>query len=123
MEVYSVDSTGTHEFPKVAGPARKDFERLVRKMPIDPELNTPELRGIWNSDSYCEPYNVVGGRWLSGSRELLLSVLVPNTSDCRYMSLFDVYRVNATTGAILQRYTAPEAHKLFGDKYLPRIVP
>ncbi len=122
LEVYGVDAAGVHEFSGVADLARKDFERLVRKMPIDPDLNTPELKKIWDYDGYCDPYNVVGGRWLNGSREILLSVLVPNTSDCRYMSLFDVYRVNATTGVILQRYTASEAHKLYGGKYLPRIV-
>jgi len=123
MQVYGVDAAGVHQIPEVEEPARKDFEKLVRHMPIDPILNTPKLRGIWDSDGYCQPYNVIGGRWLNGSQEILLSVLVPNTSDCRYMSLFDVYRVNATTGKILQRYTAAEGHKLFGDEYLPRIVP
>lgn len=123
MQVYGVDSAGVHEFPRVEEPARKDFEGLVRKMPIDPELDTPKLRRIWDSDEYCEPYDVVGGRWLNGSREILLSVLVPNVSDCRYMALFDVYRVDATTGGILQRYTAAEGHKLFGSQFLPRITP
>jgi hypothetical protein len=93
----------------------------VRRWPVDPQLNTPELRAIWDSDEYCEPYHVIGGRWLNGSEEILLSVLIRNTSDCRYMSEFNVYRVNATTGQILQRFTAQEAHKRFGDKYLPRI--
>jgi hypothetical protein len=122
MQVFGADASGVHEFRGVEEPARKDFERLVRKLPIDPILNTPELRELWKSDDYCEPYNVIGGRWLNGSRKILLSVLISNTSDCRYMSLFDVYRVDATTGRILQRYTAAEGHKLFGNKYLPRIT-
>jgi hypothetical protein len=122
MQVYSVDESGVHEFPKVDEPARKDFEQRVRQLPIDPELDTPELRGIWDSDEYCEPYHVIGGRWLNGSKEILLSVLIRNTSDCKYMSEFNVYRVNAVTGEILQRFTAAKAHKRFGDKYLPLIA-
>jgi hypothetical protein len=122
MQVYGVDESGVHEFPKVEEPARKDFEQRIRRMPIDPELDTPELRSIWEGDEYCEPYHVIGGRWLNGSKEILLSVLIRNTSDCRYMSEFNVYRVNAVNGEILQRYTAEDAHKRFGGKYLPLIT-
>lgn len=123
MQVYGVDESGVHEFPEASEPARKDFEKRVRQWPIDPELNdSPQARAIWSTGQYCEPYNVIGGRWLNGSQEILLSVLVSNTSDCRYMSEFNVYRVNAVSGQILQRFTAKEAHKRFGDKYLPRIV-
>jgi hypothetical protein len=123
MQVYGVDDSGIHEFPNVEEPARKDFEQRVRQRPIDPELNTPELRGFWEGDAYCEPYHVIGGRWLNGSQEILLSVLIRNTGDCRYMSDFNVYRVNAATGEILQRFSAEEAHKRFGGRYLPRITP
>jgi hypothetical protein len=122
MQVYGVDESGIHEYPKVAEPARKDFEHLVRRLPIDPELDTPDLRVFWDSDEYCEPYHVIGGRWLNGSQEILLSVLIRNTGDCKYMSEFNVYRVNAVTGQILQRFTAAEGHKRFGDKYLPLIT-
>jgi hypothetical protein len=122
MQVYGVDESGVHEFPKVGEPARKDFEERVRQMPIDPELDTPELRSIWDGDEYCEPYHVIGGRWLNGSKEILLSVLIRNTSDCKYMSDFNVYRVDAATGQVLQRFTAAEAHKRFGGKYLPIIT-
>jgi len=122
MQVYGVDGSGVHEFPMVAEPARKDFEQRVRQLPIDPELDTPELRSVWDGDEYCEPYHVIGGRWLNGSKEILLSVLIRNTSDCKYMSEFNVYRVDAATGQILQRFTAAEAHKRFGGKYLPIIT-
>jgi hypothetical protein len=98
------------------------LEQRVRRMPIDLELDTPELRHIGDGDDYCEPYHVIGRRWLNGCKEILLSVLIRNTSDCRYMSEFNVYRVNAVTGEILQRYTAAEAHKRFGGKYLPLIT-
>jgi hypothetical protein len=30
--------------------------------------------------------------------------------------------VNAETGEVLDRFTAKEAHRRFGDKYLPEIV-
>jgi hypothetical protein len=91
-------------------------------MPIDPEVDTPELRTFWKGAEYCEPYHVIGGRWLNGSQEILLSVLIRNTGDCRYGSDFNVYRVNAATGEILQRFTAAEAHRRFGSRYLPRIT-
>ena len=122
MQVYGVDDSGIHEFPSVEEPARKDFELRVRQRPIDPDLDTPELRTFWEGDTYCEPYHVLGGRWLNGSREILLSVLIRNTGDCRYMSDFNVYRVNAETGEILERFTAQEAHKRFGGRYLPKIT-
>lgn len=120
-QVYRVDASGVHEIPRIASPARQNFEQFVRTLPIDPLLDSKTMNQIWDEQDYCEPYDVVGGKWLDGSRELLLSVIVPNTSACRYMTLFDVYRVDASTGKILQRYTANEGHKLFGDKYLPRI--
>jgi hypothetical protein len=123
MQVYGVDESGVHEFPNVEVPARKDFEHRVRQMPINPDLDSPELRPVWEADEYCEPYHVIGGRWVNGSQEILLSVLIRNTSDCKYMSEFNVYRVNAITGEILQRFTAAEGHRRFGDKYLPLIVP
>jgi hypothetical protein len=122
MQVYSVDGSGVHEFPKVEEPARKDFEQRVRQWPIDPELDNPQDRTFWQSSEYCEPYHVIGGRWLNGSQELLLSVLIRNTGDCRYSSEFNVYRVNAVTGEVLERFTAAQAHKRFGGKYLPLIT-
>jgi hypothetical protein len=122
MQVYGVDELGVREFPKVEEPARKDFEHRVRQLPIEPELEAPEFKALWDSDEYCEPYHVIGGRWLNGSREILLSVLIRNTSDCKYMSAFNVYVVNAVTGQVLQRFTAAEGLKRFGDKNLPLIT-
>ncbi len=121
-QVYGVDESGLHEFPGVQEPARKDFEQRVRQWPVSPALNSPELRAVWDFKEYCEPYHVIGARWLNGSQEILLSVLIQNTGDCRYMSEFNVYRVNAITGKILQRFSAIEGHKRFGDKYLPLIT-
>ena len=122
MQVYGVDEAGVHEFPYVQEPARKDFEERVRARPIDPELNSPEGKHFWEIAEYCEPYHVIGGRWLNGSKEILLSVLIRNTGDCRYSSDFNVYRVDAISGQVLQRYSAVEAHRIFGHRYLPLIT-
>jgi hypothetical protein len=118
MQVYAVGESGIHELPKIEEPARRDFERRVRRLPIQKDLDSPQYRVFWESDEYCEPYHVIGGRWLNGSKDILLSILVRNTSDCRYASEFNVYRVKATTGEILERFTAQQAHKRFGDRYL-----
>jgi len=123
LQVYGVDDSGVHEFENVATPASKDFEQRVRQWPIEPEFDTPEGRAYWDAKEYCEPYYVIGGRWLNGSQEILLSVLIRNTGDCRYMSEFNVYRVNAATGKVLQRFSAVEGHRQFGGKYLPLIAP
>jgi hypothetical protein len=93
-----------------------------RGFPIPKEFDNFEGRAYWEGEEYCEPYHVIGSRWLNDSKELLLSVLVQNVGICRYMSEFNVYRVDAETGKILQRYTAREAHKRFGRKYLPLIA-
>jgi hypothetical protein len=121
-QVYAADDGGIREIPDVGEIARKDFERRVRRLPISKEFDNPEGRAYWEGEEYCEPYHVIGARWLNGSKELLLSVLVVNVGNCRYASEFNVYRVNAETGEILQRYTAREAHKTFGEKYLPLIT-
>lgn len=121
-QVYAVDESGIHEFPDVEEPARKDFEARVRGFPIPMEFRTPEGRQYWENEEYCEPYHVIGARWVNGSKELLVSVLVENVGICRYMSEFNVYRVEAETGKVLQRYTAVEAHKKFGERYLPLIA-
>jgi len=122
LQVYGVDDSGAHELNNVAEAARRDFERRVRRWPIDAEFDNPEGRVYWDGEVYCEPYHVIGGRWLNGSQEILLSVLVRNTGDCRYMSEFNVYRVNAVTGKIVRRFSAVDGHRVFGDKYLPLIT-
>ncbi len=121
-QVYRVTETGIQEIAKITDAARANFERRVRRWPIPKQFDNREGREYWSGIEYCEPYHVIGSRWLNGSKELLLSVLVVNVGNCRYMSEFNVYRIDAETGKILQRYTAREAHKLFGDKYLPIIA-
>jgi hypothetical protein len=122
-DVYDVTPEGLIPVNGLFDRARMDFEKRVRERPMDPLWNDNEHdRAVWEGATYCEPYNVVGSHWLKGSKELLVSVLVPNTSACRYMTDFNVYRVSVPTGDILQRYAAVEAHKNFDPNTLPRIV-
>jgi len=121
LQVYAVDDSCVHEFRGVETIARRDFEKRVRSFPIPKDLRTAEGRQYWSNEEYCEPYNVIGSQWLNGSEELLVSVLVRNTGDCRYSSEFNVYRIKATTGELLERFTASEAHAKYGDDDLPVI--
>jgi hypothetical protein len=120
--VYDVAPDGLKLLAGVQDKVRDDFEKRIRHLPIDPEWNNKRDRALWDSAEYCEPYNVVGSRWLNSSKELLVSVLVPNVSRCRYMSEFNVYRIAVPSGEILERYTAAEAHREFRGDDLPRIV-
>ncbi len=122
-DVYDIMPEGLIPVNGLFDRARMDFEKRVRELPMDPLLNDNEHdRAVWEGAAYCEPYNVVGSHWLKGSKELVFSVLVPNTSACRYMTEFNVYRVSVPAGDILERYTAVEAHKNFDPTTLPRIV-
>jgi hypothetical protein len=116
-QVYVASDSGWHELRGISDLARKDFARMITEM--------PKPKGIddfyWSGISYCAP-NVVGSQWLAGSTEILLSVLVPNTSRCRQMSEFDVYRIAVPGGKILERYSAREAHRKFDPANLPKIV-
>jgi hypothetical protein len=119
LQVYAVDDSGLREFRGVETIARRDFEKRVRLFPIPKEFRSEEGRQYWSGEEYCEPYHVIGSQWLNGSEELLISVLVRNTGNCRYSSAFDSYRIKSTTGEILQRLTAREAHAKYGDYDLP----
>jgi len=121
-DVYDVTEGGLVALNGVQENAREDFEKRIRRLPIDPDLNNKKDRVFWETADYCEPYNVVGSQWLNGSRELLVSVLVVNVGRCRYMGEFNVYRIALPSGAILERYTAAEAHKKFKSANLPLIV-
>jgi hypothetical protein len=121
VDVYDVSQNGLAVLKGLPDKAREDFDQRIRGLPIDPSLNNPKDRKIWQETDYCEP-NVVGNQWLNGSKELLISVLVPDSSGCRYMAEFYAYRVGVPGGDILERYTAAEAQKAFNRENLPRIV-
>jgi hypothetical protein len=119
--VYDVSPDGIHEITGVEDGPRKDFDRLIRSLPIPKDQLKGTPRHFWNISQYCYP-NVVASQWLNGANELLVSVLVPEVGDCRYSSEFNVYRVAIPSGHILQKYTAREAHKRFNRDNLPLIT-
>ncbi len=102
VEVYDVSSKQLQQIEADRRP-KQDFAHFISTLPRDDK----EL--FWETDEYCDP-NLVAAQWLNGSSELLVSALVPNIGDCRYMSEFSVYRLAIPSGEILQRYTAKEAH-------------
>lgn len=77
--------------------------------------------GYWESLDYCEP-EIVGSQWLNGSSEILVAALAGPDSGCKYMGDFMVYRIDVDSGRIVQSYSATEAHRLFGDDDLPKIL-
>jgi hypothetical protein len=118
-QVYEVIPSGLKENSRLTQAARKNFESQIRSLPIDLELDSPDKRKLWDNEVYCEA-NVVGSQWL-GTHDLLISVLVPNTGHCRYMSEFNVYRISVPEGRILGRYGAKEAYRRFKQSNLPLI--
>lgn len=121
-DVYEVTESTIRKFADKTEMARLDFEKRIRQLPSGPIQGTKSDRLMWEGAVYCEPYNVVGAQWLKGSKELLVSVLVPNTSACRYEAEFNVYRIEVETGKVLRRYTAEEAHRHYNSKNLPLTV-
>jgi hypothetical protein len=120
--VYDVTPKGLISHKDIAVKARLDFEKRIRGLPIDPEMDNKQDRYLWDSADYCEPANVVGSQWLDGSRELLVSILVVNVpARCRYGGEFNVYRIAVPSGDILARYSAREAHRKFNPRNLPII--
>lgn len=116
VQVYDVNDFGLRELEGIENGAKKDFEARIRKLPPYKGRD----RNLWATQEYCEA-NVVGSEWLAGSSQLLVSVLMPNTSACRYMTKFEVYRIDILSGEILQRYTAREAYRKFDPADLPKI--
>jgi hypothetical protein len=114
-QVYEVTPGGLKEASGLTRAASKNFESRMRALPRE-----PGNREFWDAAEYCES-NVVGSQWI-GSRELLISVLVPNVGHCRYLSEFNVYRISVPDGRILERYSAKEAHRRFNHSNLPLIV-
>ena len=76
---------------------------------------------MWKSLDYCEP-NILGSQWLNSSSEILIAAMAGPDSGCKYMGDFVVYRIEVPRGKILQTYTATEAHRVFGEENLPKII-
>jgi len=120
VQVYEVEKTGLKEMPGFEEAAEKDFDALIRALPVPKDSAQKAARGLKFDAVYCKP-NVVASEWLNGSKELLISVLVPNVGSCRHMSEFSVYRVAVPDGKIIERYTAQEARRKFNPTNLPKI--
>jgi len=121
-QVYDVTMAGLVEIPGVTRYVRPDMLRRMKKAPTPKWVATPQERGIWDSTDYCA-HDVIGSQWLNGSTEILVSAMAGPDSGCKYMGDFVVYRIEVTTGRILQTYSAKEAHHVFGNDNLPLILP
>lgn len=117
VQVYDVTQDGPREIKGVTREASKDLLARERRAPIPSGLP----RGYWNSLEYCEP-EIVGSQWLNGSSQILVAAIAGPDSGCKYMSDFRVYRIDVKSGRILQSYSATEAHRLFGNGDLPKIL-
>lgn len=117
VQVYDVTQDGPREIKRVTREASKDLLARERRAPIPSGLP----RGYWNSLEYCEP-EIVGSQWLNGSSQILVAAIAGPDSGCKYMSDFRVYRIDVKSGRILQSYSATEAHRLFGNDDLPKIL-
>lgn len=120
-DLYLTGPKGLEHVRGFEANARGDFDRMIRGLPVPAEFAKEPGRSYWRSEEYCYP-NVVGAQWLNASKELLLSVLVPNVGICRYMSQFQVYRVAVPSGRILEHYSAKQAHRKFNSANLPIIA-
>jgi len=119
--LYSVPESGIKQIAGFERQIRSNFESRIRHLPIPKEYGRTLDRHFWLEAEYCDA-NIVGAQWLNGSQELLVSALVPNVGNCRYMSKFEVYRVAVHSGKILERYKPRQAYKEFDRESLPRIA-
>jgi hypothetical protein len=119
-QVYDVTETGLVEIPGVTRQVKPDMILRMRRAPLPKWVDTREERTMWSSLDYCAD-DVVGGKWLNGSGEILISALAGPDSGCKYMGDFVVYRIEVATGKILQTYSEKGAQRAFGEEDLPRI--
>ncbi len=85
LRAFRIDDGAVLELP-LSAPAEAEFDRTY----------PCKARG----------HNVYAIRWLEGSSEMLLALEVYPTGDCgKNMGLIRGYRVRATDGAIVERYS------------------
>jgi hypothetical protein len=119
-QVYNVTNTGLLEIPGVTQLIRRDMIFRMKKAPLPKWVATPERRTMWSGLDYCAD-DVVGSQWLNGSNEVLVAALAGPDSGCKYMGDFVAYRIEVSTGKILQAYSEDDAQRTFGDEDLPRV--
>jgi hypothetical protein len=120
-QVYTVTETGLVEIPGVTRLVRPDMILRMRRAALPEWVDTREKRAMWSSLEYCAD-DAVGSQWLNGSSDVLVAALAGPDSGCKYMGNFVVYRIDVVTGKILQTYSQKDAHRIFGNDDLPRIV-
>ncbi len=119
-QIYHVTETGLVEIPDVTRLVQPDMIRRMKSAPIPKWVDTKEKRAMWSGLIYCAD-DAVGSQWLNGSSEILVAGLAGPDSGCKYMGDFVVYRIEVTTGKILQTYSAKDAQRSFGKDDLPSV--
>jgi hypothetical protein len=119
-QVYDVTQAGLVEIPRVTRHVRADLILRMKRAPLPHWVATRKERAMWSTLEYCAD-DVVGSQWLNGSSEILVAGLSGPDSGCKYMGDFILYRIEVVTGMILQVYSEKDAHRIFGDKDLPRV--
>src|SRR5271154_3508265 len=119
-QVFEVTETGLAEIPGVTRRVRPDMLLRMRKAQLPHWVATQAERDYWSGLEYCAE-DAVGVQWFKGSSEILVAAMAGPDSGCKYMGDFVVYRIEVTTGRILQTYSEKDAQRTFGDDNLPRI--
>ena len=119
-QVYDVTETGLVEIPGVTRNVRPDVILRMRRALLPKWVDTEEKRAMWGSLDYCAD-DVVGSQWLNGSSEILVAGLAGPDSGCKYMGDFVVYRIEISTGKIMQAYSESDAQRTFGKEDLPSV--
>jgi hypothetical protein len=121
-QVFDVTAGGLTEIPNVTRNVRADLVARMKKAPVPKWIETPQELSMWKTEIYCAE-DVVGSQWLNGSNEILVVALAGPDSGCKYMSNFVAYRIDVTTGKILQAYSQNQALRAFGEENLPTVDP
>jgi hypothetical protein len=119
-DVYEIEADGLKAIPGVTQHVRNDLITRMKRAAVPKWVSNSQERAMWDGLHYCA-YDVVGSRWMNGSKELLVAGLAGPDGGCKYMGDFVAYRLKVETGEILQVYSAREAVRTFGDRSLPRI--
>jgi len=119
-QIYDVTEAGLLEMPGVTRRMQPDMIRRMRCARIPKWVDTKEEHAMWSGLDYCAD-DVIGSQWLNGSTEILVAALAGPDSGCKYMGDFVVYRVEVSTGKILQTYSEKEAQRTFGNEDLPSV--
>jgi len=119
-QVFDITDSGLVEIPGVTRHVRSDLIGRMKRALVPEWAASGVPRGMWGNLYYCAD-DVVALKWLNDSNQILVAALAGPDSGCKYMGDFVVYRIEVSTGKILQSYTEREAAKIFGKESLPWI--